>query len=275
MKNKEKIIIVVCIFLFIGGFLAQELFIKPKSRIVFCDVGQGDGAFMNLKGGKQIVIDGGPDNSMIGCVGNYMPYFDREIEYLIVSHPDKDHFVGAIEVLKRYAVGAVITNGEMGDSPEYKEFLKLAEGKIIPAKDIDLNNGKINFYNRSDEKYSDNDNSLVFKFLYTPASILPLKKGEEGRGMSILFTGDISEKRENALLSSDLKSDILKIAHHGSKESSSLDFLKAVSPKLAIVSVGAKNSFGHPAYIILKRLENLGIKYLQTDEAGDIVINFQ
>ncbi|MFA5133552.1 MAG: MBL fold metallo-hydrolase [Patescibacteria group bacterium] len=258
MKSKEKIILAVFTILFVGFFLIQNYF-KLQSRIVFCDVGQGDGAFINLRGGAQAVIDGGPDNNMIGCLGKYMPYFDRRIEYLIISHPDADHFVGAIEVLKRYAVGVVLTNGEAGDSPEYKEFIKLAEGKIAPAASFGFNEGKVNFFNRPDGKYSDNDNSLVFKFLYS--------------GKSILFTGDISEKGEALFLKQDLKSDILKISHHGSAESSSLEFLRAVSPKLAIISVGQGNKFGHPAYKILKRLENLGIKYLRTDEKGDIVVN--
>jgi competence protein ComEC len=261
MDFKEKIIIAVCAVLFVGIFLAQNYF-KLQSRIVFCDVGQGDGAFINLKDGVQIAIDGGPDNNFIGCIGEYMPYFDRRVEYLIVSHPDKDHFVGAIEILKRYDVQKVIISGEDGDSPEYEEFLRLSKDKITASEDFEIAGAKIFFYKIAGTKLSGNDKSLVFKFLY----------GEK----SILFTGDISEKGESALLASgvNIKSDILKIAHHGSRESSSRDFLRAVSPRLAIISVGAENKYGHPAYIILKRLESLGIKYFRTDESGDIIRGF-
>lgn len=266
MTFKEKIIIFCCVVLFVGVFLAQDFFVKSKSRIVFCDAGQGDGAFINLHGGMQIVVDGGPDNKMIGCVGKYMPYFDRRIEYLIISHPDKDHFVGAIEILKRYAVNKIIVNGDLGDTAEYKEFLRLAGERAALARDIDFPDGKIDFLDTGYRAANANDNnsrSLVFKFSYA--------------GKNILFAGDAPKEIEENLIKNkiDLRSDILKISHHGSKESSIPEFLKAVAPRLAVISVGADNAFGHPAYRVIKNLENAGIKYLRTDEAGDIVVNLE
>lgn len=260
MTFKGKIIISALAFAFVAIFSWQELKLQTSARAVFCDVGQGDGAVINIRN-TQIIIDGGPDKKILSCLGKYLPYFDRKIEYLIISHPDKDHFLGAVEILKRYDVGSVILNGESGDSQEYEELLRLAAGKIAAAENFEAAAVKIIFYKIDDKKSTDNDKSLVFKFIYN--------------GTGILFTGDISQKIESVILADDLKSDILKIAHHGSKESSSQEFLKAVNPKLAVLSVGADNKYGHPAYIILKRLENLGIKYLRTDEAGDLIINFQ
>lgn len=264
-NDKEKQFLILCIFLFIGVFIAEDAFFMQKARVVFCDVGQGDGVIINLENSAQILIDGGPDNKFVGCVGKYMPYFDRTIEYMIISHPDKDHFVGAVEILKRYNVERIFVNGDKSEIAEYKEFLRLANGKIeIPNKDSDFEiaGASIDFIHRS--VYNNpNDNSIIFKFLY----------GDK----SILFTGDISEKVEADLLArSDisLQSDILKLAHHGSKTSSGEYFLKVVGPELAIISVGAENNFGHPAFRILKRLENLGIKYKRTDEDGNIEIDF-
>ncbi|MCG2694051.1 hydrolase, partial [Candidatus Parcubacteria bacterium] len=158
----------------------------------------------------------------------------------------------------------VYINGEVSDIPEYKEFLRLAEDKLIVAdknSDIDLSSGKIDFINLGGYKDS-NDNSLVFKFVYG--------------GNSILFTGDAPIKIEEDLINSgvDMKVDILKVGHHGSKNSTSEEFLRAVSPGLAIISVG-ENNYGHPSYRVIKNLENANIKYKRIDEEGDIVINFQ
>ncbi|MFC1612416.1 ComEC/Rec2 family competence protein [Patescibacteria group bacterium] len=269
-NNKTNLLLCFFVFLFLCGLLAEDIFIRQKEKVVFCDVGQGDGAFINL-GKEQVVIDGGPDNKFIGCIGKYMPYFDRKIEYMIISHPDKDHFVGAVEVLKRYNVEKVFINGDESDIPEYIEFLKEAIDNIIimdERSDIKFENGQIDFiypsYKLQATSYKDsNDNSLVFRFEYN--------------GKSILFTGDISKKVEESFLPrSDIciKSDILKISHHGSKTASSEAFLGIMKPELAIISVG-ENNFGHPSYRVIKNLERLGIEYKRTDEEGDIIINFQ
>jgi len=183
-----------------------------------------------------------------------MPYFDKVIEYVIISHPDKDHFVGVIEILKRYKVENVIVNGDTSEIPEYQEFLTLAKDKIIEAKD----NNFLKFLQAGGNSDDANQNSLVFKFIYN--------------NKSILFTGDAPIEIETKLLDKDLESNILKLGHHGSKTSSSLEFLKQVAPDLAVISVGIDNKYGHPSYKIIKRLEGLNIKYLRTDELGDIEI---
>tara|TARA_B100000315_G_C14448383_1_gene527930 strand:+ start:119 stop:997 length:879 start_codon:yes stop_codon:yes gene_type:complete len=277
-KIRQNVFLCFCVFLFLCAFLGEDFFIRGKSRAIFCDVGQGDGIFINL-GKEQIVIDGGPDNKFIGCVGKYMPYFDRKIEYMIVSHPDKDHFVGAVEILRRYNVEKVIVNCDTSDIPEYAEFIKLAQNKLLCVKNtqsIELGDGSIEFLYPLDGALSKdaNDNSLIFKFSYQTPSNSPLVKGEK---KTILFTGDASTKVEKKLLKSgvDLKSDILKLGHHGSKTSSDEKFLQAVNPELAIVSVGADNKFGHPSYRVIKNLQKLGIKYYRTDEKEDIIVNFQ
>lgn len=276
-----KIFSALILIIFLDIFMIGEWRAAAESRVVFCDIGQGDGVFINLKGGTQIIADAGPDNNMVGCAGKYMPYFDRKIEYIIISHPDKDHFAGAMELLKRYDVGKVFWNGDLSAIPEYAEFLKMAGGRAEVAytdSDFRAAGAKIDFlypYVLDRETKNNNDNSLVFRFEYTPTSILPLSKGEEGRGISILFTGDLPATGEAELIkhNANLRADVLEVGHHGSRYSSSEEFLRAVRPKLAAISVGANNKYGHPAYIILKRLKNLGIKYLRTDEKGDIVIN--
>lgn len=266
MDWKEKIIFGTLTLALVAIFSRQELKLAESRRAVFCDVGQGDGALINLRN-IQIIVDGGPDKTILSCLGKYMPYFDRRIEYLIISHPDKDHFLGAVEILRRYQVERVIVNGDTSDIPEYAEFLKLAEGKIFIAytdSDFEIAGAKIDFlypYVLARETKDNNNNSLVFRFEYG--------------GASILFTGDLPEAGEAELIknNANLRADILKIGHHGSKFSSSKNFLASVSPKLATISSGRDNKYGHPHYAVLKRLENLRIKYLRTDQNGDIIVN--
>jgi len=267
MKNfKEKIIVAALIFLFAVAFAWREFNSQKSERAVFCDVGQGDAALIKLRGGVQAVIDGGASTAVLSCLGKYMPYFDRRVEYVFVSHPDKDHFLGLVEILRRYAVGRVIVNGDESDLPEWREFEKLAASRLTVAyagDKIKIGGGEVDFLSpKKNVEYKDNnEKSLVFKFLYN--------------GKSILFTGDLPATIEKNLVREKvyLSSDILKVGHHGSQYSSSEEFLRAVHPKFATISVGADNKYGHPNYIILKRLQNLGVKYLRTDEAGDIVVN--
>lgn len=281
MKDfSKKLFWPLILIIFLDIFMIGEWRLAHQERVIFCDVGQGDGA-MIMMGATQIIIDGGQDNSLAGCVGKYMPYFDRKIEYLIISHPDADHFVGAIEILQRYFVEHVIVNGDESSSPEWREFEKLSAGRTSVASasdDIKIGNGEIKFLSpEKDRQYKDNnEKSLVFKFIFPLVAKGEVAKPMGDESLSILFTGDLPETIEKNLVQEkvDLASDILKVGHHGSKTSSSENFLRAVHPRLATISVGAGNKYGHPNYIILKRLQNLGIKYLRTDESGDIVVNF-
>lgn len=255
--------IVVWVFVFTqesGKFLKMEFF----------DVGQGDAEFIETPQRQQILIDGGPDMSVLEKLGRAMPFYDRYIDLVILTHPETDHLNGLIEVLKRYNVGAVITTGIIRDTQEYKEWIGLLEEKRIPifiAKAggiIDFgNNINLNilypFEGLAGKKLSDtNNNSVVSQLVYG--------------NFEALFTGDIEKSAENKLISAgvNLNSDILKIAHHGSKTSTSDVFLRAVNAILAVIEVGKDNSYGHPHREVLERLKNLNI--LQTGKDGDIKI---
>lgn len=260
---KEKLCTVAIVAVLVAAFLAQDFFGARKSRIIFCDVGQGNGTIIALRGGSQIIVDAGPSNKFSGCVGKNMPYFDREIELIVISHPDKDHFVGAIELLKKYRVERVIVNNDISDSGEYKVFLGLANDKLRKVgagEQIKIGGAEIDFLSPKKNYKNDNKNSLVFKFSY----------GDK----DILFTGDAPTEIENSLIKdgADLKADILQIAHHGSEDSFSKKFLEAVGPELAIISVGKDNKYGHPSGRVVRALENFNIRYSRTDEAGDITV---
>jgi len=272
IQKKQKISFLIGLFV-IGIIVWIFVFIQEGGKslkVDFFDVGQGDAEFIETPRKQQILIDGGPDMSILEKLGRAMPFYDRYIDLVILTHPEADHLNGLIEVLKRYDVGAVITAGIVRDTQEYEEWISLLKEKNTPifiAKTggiIDLgNNINVNilypFENLAGKKLSDsNNNSIVSQLVY----------GD----FEALFTGDIEKSTENKLVSAgiNLNADILKIAHHGSKTSTSDTFLRAVSALIAVIEVGKDNSYGHPHQEVLERLKGLNI--LQTGKDGDIKI---
>jgi competence protein ComEC len=276
MKNK-KIIFGILIVLFISVMVIwNDVFHFHKElKVVFFNVGQGDSVFIETSNKFQVVIDGGPDSTVLGKLSQQMPFYDKTIDLIILSHPDYDHVIGLIEILKRYEVENILWTGVAKDTGEWKEWekaIKEEKSNIIIAK--------------SGEKIVFQNDPLVYLEVFYPFESLNGQKFEDTNDTSMvgkivsddktyLFVGDISQKIEKQLLEkeSDLRSDVIKIAHHGSKTSSSLEFIKAVNPKTAVISVG-ENKWGHPAEEVLQRLRDFGIDVLITKELGDIEFNF-
>ncbi len=243
-------------------------------------MGQGDSTFIVTPQNHQILIDGGPDSTVVGKIAKQIPFWDRSIDLAILSHPEKDHMSGLIEILKRYKVDYILWSGVKMNSSEYLEWLKVLvaqknkRAKIITAfagQNIKVGDLKIKILSPSENLFaqdfskSANETSVVAKLNY-------------GKN-SFLFVGDIDSVEEKKLVEKsqlanshelvNLKSDVLKVAHHGSKYSSSDIFLKEVNPKFAVIEVG-KNSYGHPTQETLSRLQNIGAKIFRTDQSGDI-----
>jgi competence protein ComEC len=270
-KYQGKILLgLLMITVIVWGFVFKESTPNKFLEINFLDVGQGDAIFVETLNKKQMLIDGGPNASVLEKLGRIMPFYDRHIDIILLTHPEQDHINGLIEVLKRYQVGGVVFNGTIRDTAQYQEFINLIKNKKIPIKivyqgeRIDLDN-EISldilypFENLENKKVSDaNNNSIVAKLIY--------------KNFELLLTGDIEKSVENKLIKAnvDLTADILKIAHHGSKTSTSEAFLKAVNAIMAVIEVGADNKYGHPHQEVLDRLKNLIV--LQTGVEGSIQI---
>lgn len=239
-------------------------------KIVFFDVGQGNSVFIEALNSNQILIDGGPGSQVLNKLGQAMPFFDRDIDVVILTHPDADHLNGLVDVLKKYDVGEIIEPCIVDSSAAYGEWNKLIEEKKIHrtcakfgqkiklAENIEFN---ILYPLQSLEGASlknTNDASMVMIFCYGQARIL--------------LTGDAEEKTEYQLINSsiDLKAQILQIGHHGSKSSTSENFLKAVNPGITIIQVGKNNRYGHPSQEVLSRLKNISAKIFRTDLDGDV-----
>lgn len=244
-----------------------------KTHIIFFDVGQGDSALLTLADGKRILIDGGPDWSTLERLGKYMPFFDRRIDMLILSHPNSDHMVSFPEVLRRYSVGALVTAGTMYDSGVYIATLSGATLHGVPV--VIMHAGqKISLGADTLEAIwppavmpsgfdkDANNESLVIRFTHA--------------GKRVLFTGDMESIVEKTLVEAkaDLTADILKVPHHGSKFSSTLEFLRAVAPTIAVISAAEDNSYGHPHPDVLARLTAIGADIKRTDELGDIELKW-
>lgn len=243
-------------------------------KIEFFDVGQGSAIFIDAGNGNQILIDGGPSNAILAKMGEVLPIFDRRIEMLILTHPDADHLNGLIEVLRRYEVGRILETGIADDSAEYGVWHNLIRQKNIPL-----------VLARAGEVIGLADN-LAIEILYPLAEIAGQDFGDKTNKTSIvgkifygqneiLFVGDAEEMEEQALIWSkaDLRADILVVGHHGSRQASSAAFLVAVAPQTAVIQVGEKNRYGHPAPEVLERLTAVGASIFRTDKIGDIIFD--
>ncbi len=253
--------------------LWREYAVAPDGRLhtVFLDVGQGDAAFLQTPSGRQILIDCGPDTALLQGLGKRMSFFDRSIDLLILSHADLDHIGGCIDVLRRYTVTSVLFPAVDADVPRFREFTAMLTQQRIPvllanpAQHIDLGDGVL-----LDILWPTDDALARFDDRNDLSVTLRVTHGET----SILFTGDLGEAAESALLASgaDVRADILKVGHHGSSTSSSTGFLLAVGADLAVISAGRDNSFGHPHPSVVQRLQILGMAIRNTAEEGAIEV---
>lgn len=264
--------IVLISFVLIIGLIWAAIFSLPDNQLhlVFCDVGQGD-AILIYQGSTQILIDGGPNQSILNCLSNHMPFWDREIEMMVATHPEADHITGLIDVVERYNVKQFVVNSLGKETAVFQEFREkvLAENSNIyfPKTGDKINLSSLELavlWPRSQEKVL--GATTAEKEVNDTSIVLQLSFGNS----CALFTGDISSKVES-LLDKDSPCQVLKIAHHGSKYSTSEEFLNQVKPELAVISVG-KNRFGHPTEEVLERLRYLDTKVLRTDQKGEIEV---
>jgi len=268
MLNRNHLILFL-IFLAVFDFLVwKSIFLnKPNSdtELYFLDVGQGDSELVILPGGVKILIDAGPNNKIVSELESVLRSTDRYIDLLVLSHPETDHFNGFIDVLKRYQVGAFIYNGRAGSAQSWKELAKIVEENKIPVFVLGQRD-KIKNQDDFFEILSPNADFLRSKKLNDTSLVVKFVNNDKQTQIKALFTGDIGEKNEKYLADNfDIKADILKVGHHGSKYSSSDYFLKAVSPKISAIEVG-KNSYGHPTKEVLDRLALVGSRIFRTDQ---------
>lgn len=251
IKNAFKVIAVV--FLIILLLTRIVRIINPTLKIYFIDVGQGDSTLIVTPKNKKILIDGGEGKTNV--LFQYL--LDRrinKIDYIIISHFDSDHCNGLIEIIEKMRVENIVMSKQSKEREEYKKILEIIKQKNIKVSSVKAEDKIIiekNLYTKilnPAEKFEFqdlNNNAIVAKLVY--------------KNFSMLFTGDIEKAEENLAkkYKNELKSTILKVAHHGSKTSTSEEFLKYVEPQIALIGVGENNKFGHPNQITIEKLKNI------------------
>jgi competence protein ComEC len=261
-------------------------------HLTFCDVGQGDAAYIRTPSNQDILIDGGPNEKVLQCLGKNMPFYDRTIDLVLLSHPQKDHFQGISSVIDRYNVRYFVISPIAGSGDEYQKLIKKIEEKKIPVKILysgdKFSLGKVEFdilwperewvASNLSSDLSDPSTSLGASLSVLAAMTTKRDPNEFSYYVHLsygqfdaLFTGDgdslIQKDIEKAEILPDV--EVLKLPHHGSKTSVLPEFLNEIKPELAVISVG-KNSYGHPAEETLKLLKDHDVKIKRTDQDGDV-----
>ncbi|MBL7045051.1 MAG: MBL fold metallo-hydrolase [Parcubacteria group bacterium] len=273
MLNAKKNIKLYLLFglLILNIFIWSVIFGEESEilRVAFLDVGQGDAVFIQAPNGNQVLIDSGVNKKVLRELGKVMPFYDRSIDMLIATHPDKDHIGGFPDILKRYKVDFLLHSGRESESAIYGEVVQLtglAGVRTVEARrgmvvvlddDVHLN---ILFPDREVPELESNTASVIAQLVY----------GET----EFMLTGDSPKAIENYLVMLDgesLESDVLKVGHHGSKTSSANAFIGFVQPKYSVISAGKDNKYGHPHEEVLETLGQFGSAILSTQDKGLIV----
>ncbi len=266
-----KILLILGIFAVLVVAPAFWYLYNPTHQleVIFFDIGQGDAILIKTPFGQNVLIDGGPDNTVIKRLSENLAWWDKKIDLMILTHPHDDHVSGLIDVIKRYKVEKILYTGVVHSSPNYLVWLELIRDRKIPLTIIDRpqiiefgENCELQIiYPRESllgkEVSNLNNSSIVIQLVY--------------RQTKFLLAGDIELEAEQELLASgiDLSANIFKANHHGSDTSNSKEFLQAVQPEIVVIQVG-DNNFGHPSRRVIKRLERIGAQVFRNDLDGTV-----
>jgi competence protein ComEC len=282
MKSWKYIFAVLLLML---ATVTIALFEVPDGNlhVIACNVGLGD-AILITYGKTQILTDGGPDKSVLSCLGKYMPFWDRQVELVISTHPDADHSTGLTDVIRNYQIGEILINPIDPGTTVYEVLKKEVGGRGVPIINpqegmrlgvglmyLDILNPSVELYNKlivknmSDKmaKYQISRETNLYSIVYRLSF----------KNFSGFFPGDIPPEVSNRLsIESSVKGvDYIKIPHHGSVNGLTENLLKALMPKIAVISVG-KNMWNFPRPEILDMLGKYGVKVFRTDEVGDVEV---
>jgi len=268
----------------VGIWLAVFQLPDGNLHIITCDVGQGDAILVVYKN-IQILTDGGPDKKVVDCLGKYLPFWDRDIELVISTHPDADHSTGLIEVIKTYNVGEVFINPINSGTQTIKALENVVGSRgvkvVSPVEGgkygldliyLDILNPGQDQINSLSEKVGASE--LGFSKPVEQTNEYSISYKLSFKDFSGIFTGDIQNIISDRIAQNPIvgRANYIKVPHHGSKHGLSENLLKVLMPKVAVISVSSKNSYGHPSPEILEMIKNYGVNIYRTDEVGDIEI---
>lgn len=274
MEAKKKSLISPIAFVLLVGILVSlgYTLLKPVSgsviALTFLDVGQGDAMLAVTPKGQGILVDGGPNDSVLSGLDENIPFYNHKLSAIVLTHPHADHVAGLVSVVGKYQVDKVYMSGTTHTAPEYLAFLEALQNRDVPVQIVSAGD-KLDF-----------GDGVRLDFLYPLTSMKDQKAGNLNLSSvvtrlswgksSAINLGDLEAEGQSMLIASGqgVKADILKVAHHGSKDSINEAFLSAVDPKYAVISVGKDNRFGHPNKSALDSLS--GRIIYRTDYDGDL-----
>jgi competence protein ComEC len=274
LASRSTILLVAGTFVLSSVLWAQAANIIPPwreqpLRIWMLDIGQGDAFFIEFPTGEQMLIDGGPDDSVLAKLGSLLFPWDRTLDAILLTHPDADHVTGLVSVLDRYDVETIYETGVGAHTPQAEAFvdrvnLESAKHVLLQTDDV-IEIGDV----RLTIVWPDGDLSGTYPEARNNFSINVVLQYGDTR---VLFTGDSEEVVEKVVGSRVGDVDVLKVGHHGSLTSTSWEFLQTITPESALISLARDNTYGHPHPIILERLEDLDIAIFRTDINRDILL---
>ncbi len=275
MKIKNKLPLVGFLALLLGATLyttnqiPQASEAKNQLKVAFMDVGQGDAILLTTPNRRHILIDGGPDSTILTRLGEEMRFYEHSIDLVVPSHNHADHITGLNNVLERYDVKKMWISGAIHTTNEYLEMLQNIKQKNIAAevafkgKVFEVDGLQLEVIHplasaEGTQPDDQHDATIVIRASYG--------------NKSFLLTGDIDESHEQIMVADNapLRADVLKVPHHGSKSGLALNFLNLINPQYAVIQSGKDNKFGHPAPSIIDKLESKGIAIFRNDSHGTI-----
>ena len=276
MKRALFILLASVTVLFSLAVYQHFRYFDGKLHVTFCNVGQGDGIYIKTPSGQDILIDGGPNSDILRCLEDRMRFIDRDVDIVFLTHPHLDHYGGLESVVQRYRLGHFVTENIPNKNTIFEQF----------SYQLDIHKVAKKYVKKGDMvKVGDKGEEVTITVLWPSEDFLEFHQREinpdlnEGSlvlllsygDMDVLLTGDSDvEMLSSALEGHDLPSiEVLKVPHHGSRFGLSPELVKAIDPKLSVISSG-KNKYGHPAKDTLKLLE--GRKVLRTDTSGSVEI---
>lgn len=282
MVHRKELIAIAAIA--IVGVLLCVWFLLPRpATLTMIDVGQGDALLLRTRHGQTIVIDAGNNPGYLGKLGQLLGPWDRTIDLLVLTHPHEDHVSGFVDLARRWKVGAVLWTGVEYPAPAYQAFqswvrslqpeqllvanagqrIDIDGGWIEVVWPIESLQGKVAATDGAEGSGGVNDTSIVLEIHID--------------GHSMMLSGDVSSVVERTIVSRTVVKpvDIIKVGHHGSRYSTSEQWVEVLKPSIALISVGAKNEFNHPAQSVIGRLREMGTQVYQTSLDGTVSVEFR
>lgn len=263
-KNKLLRFFVLLLVFFAINYLSSREFseeVEGKLGVYVFDVGQADSIFIT-NNDYNMLIDAGNNDDGDLIVSKLQSYGIEKIDYLVGTHPHEDHIGGMDDIINNFEIGEIFMPDIVNSTDFYLDVLEAVDNKslVVETPDVDdsfyLGDAKVDVLYLDNNEKELNDCSIVLKVTF-------------GKN-KFLFMGDASFEVEDKILFKKIKADVLKVGHHGSNTSSSEDFLNAVKPDYAVISVGEDNKYNHPGKGAIDRLEEVGADIYRTDKNGDI-----